>query len=206
MDFTPIDINIPSEKETLQLPDPWLTNYWELENNRIFYLDSEIDESVLDIQRSIILINIRDKGKPVEERVPIKIYIDSPGGNVDETMSLCTTIIKSTTPVITVNVAQAYSAAGLIFMAGHKRFAFPYSKALIHSGSGCIGGTFEQTEQAQRNYKKQVDEMMDYILERSSISSTLLKKNKSKDWYFDAEEQITYGIATKIIESLEEII
>lgn len=203
-----IDLALPKNVENLQLPDPWLTNYWKLAENRVFFLDTEISEETLDIMRNIMAINIQDKKDniPIEDRIPIKIYIDSPGGQLDESMAICSTIIMSQTPVITVNVGTAYSGGGLIFMAGHERYAFPYSKALIHQGSGCVGGTFEQTEQAQKIYKKQVDEMSEYILSRTNISASLMKKNKSKDWYLDAKEQLNLGLATKIVTSLDEII
>ena len=183
-----------------------MVNYWSLAENRIFYIDYEIDESVLEIQRSIIAINISDRGTPVENRIPIKIYIDSPGGLLVETMSLATTIMMSKTPVVTVNIGDSYSGGCLLLLAGHKRYAFPYSKALIHAGSGGISGTYDQTEQAQKNYKKQVEEMGQYILSRTKIDDKTYKKNKSKDWYLDAKEQVKYGIVDRIVIDLDEII
>jgi ATP-dependent protease ClpP protease subunit len=77
---------------------------------------------------------------------------------------------------------------------------------MIHTGSGGCSGTFEQTEQAQKIYKKQVDEMGSYILERTKMDEKIYRKNKSKDWYLDHNEQVTYGLVNKIIESLDEII
>ncbi len=136
----------------MQLPDPGLVNFYRLAENRIVYLDAEIDESVLELQKMIFSWNLEDKdmGLPTENRQPIVLIIDSPGGMLDETMSICSTIKLSKTPIYTVNVAQAYSGAALIFMSGHRRFVFPYAKTMIHSGGTTgIGGTFEQTEAAQ---------------------------------------------------------
>lgn len=183
-----------------------MVNYWRLADNRIFYIDYEIDESVLELQRSIIDINISDKGIEPENRIPIKILIDSPGGLLSETMSLCSTIMMSKTPVITINIAEAYSGGCLVLLAGHKRYTFPYAKAMLHTGSGGTHGTFEQTEQAQKIYKKQVDEMGAYILNQSGMDEKVFKRNKSKDWYMDQNEQVEYGIVHGIITSLDEII
>lgn len=183
-----------------------MVNYWRLAENRIFYIDYEIDESVLEIQRAIIAINIADRDIPVEERIPIKIYLDTPGGLLSETMSLATVMIMSKTPVITVNIAEAYSGGCLLLLAGHKRYAFPYAKAMLHTGSGGITGTYEQTEMAQRNYKKQIEEMGSYILERSGMDEKVYKKNKAKDWYMDATEQKLYGLVSEIVTSLDEIL
>ena len=197
---------MPQNLENMLLPAPETLNYWRLAENRIFYIDYEIDESVLEIQKAIISINIADKNKPIEERIPIKIYLCTPGGLLTQTMSLCSTIIMSKTPIVTVNIGEAYSGGCLILLAGHKKYALPYSKALIHSGSGGVQGTFEQTEEAQKMYKKQVAEMGNYILERSKIDDKTFKRNKAKDWYLDAEEQVKYGIVDEIIDNLDEII
>lgn len=201
-----LQIALPENLEDIKLPSPELVNYWRLAENRIFYIDYEIDETVLDIQRSIIAINIADRDIKVEDRIPIKIYLDTPGGLLSETMSLASTCIMSKTPVITVNVAEAYSGGCLLLLAGHKRYAFKYSKAMLHTGSGGISGTYEQTEQAQKNYKKQIEEMSSYILERTGMDEKLYKRNKSKDWYMDSNEQVQNNIVHSIVTSLDEII
>ena len=54
---------------------------------------------------------------------------------------------------------------------------------LIHEGSAAFQGTAAEIEQAQKNYRKQLDEMKEYILERTAISEAIFNKNKSKDWY-----------------------
>lgn len=201
-----LDILLPENLENMQLPDPAMLNYYRLAENRIFYVDFEIDMTILEIQKSIININIADKDIPVEKRVPVKIFIDSPGGLLVESMSLATIMTMSKTPIITVNIGEAYSGGAILLLAGHKRYALPYSKALLHTGSGSVGGTFEQTEQAQKNYKKQVAEMGEFILKRSGMDEKLYKKNKSKDWYLDAQEQINTGIVHAIITDLDEIL
>lgn len=148
----------------MHLPSPELVNYWRLAEKRIFYIDYEIDESVLEIQKEIINCNILDKDIEISERKPIIIMLDTPGGLLVETMSLAMTIIMSKTPVITVNIGTAYSGGAILLLSGHKRYALKYTKAMIHTGSGGVSGTFEQTEAAQKLYKKQVDEMSEFIL------------------------------------------
>lgn len=201
-----LQIALPQKLEDIKLPAPEMVNYWRLAENRIFYIDYEIDESVLEIQRSIIAINIADKDIPLKDRLPIKIFLDTPGGLLSETMSLATVIIMSKTPVVTVNIAEAYSGGCLLLLAGHKRYSLPYAKAMLHTGSGGVSGTYEQTEQAQKNYKKQIEEMGTYILQRSGMDEKVYKKNKSKDWYMDANEQKQFGIVHEIVTDLDEII
>lgn len=201
-----LDIMLPENLENMQLPAPELVNYYRLAENRIFYVDFEIDMSILEIQKAIICINVADRNVPTEQRVPIKVFIDSVGGLLVESMSLASVMAMSKTPVITVNIGEAYSGGAILLLAGHKRYGLPYSKALLHTGSGSVGGTFEQTEQAQKNYKKQVAEMGEFILQRSGMDEKLYKKNKSKDWYLDAQEQINTGIIHEIVTDLDMIL
>jgi ATP-dependent protease ClpP protease subunit len=78
---------------------------------------------------------------------------------------------------------------------------------MIHQGSGGAQGTYSEMEEQQKNYRKLIDTMRDYILERTTIDSKLFNRNKSKDWYIQSgEEQVTLGIVDKVVESLDEII
>lgn len=199
-------IELPNNLENLYLPSPELTNYWRLAENRIFYIDFEIDESILEIQRNIIYINLVDKDIKPEDRTPIKILIDSPGGLLSETMSLAATITMSKTPVITINMATAYSGGAILLLAGHKRYAMPYSKVMIHTGQGSTCGTYEQTMEQQKNYKRQVDDMSAFILKQSGMDEKVYKKNKSKEWYFMPEDALKYHIVDEIIENIFDIL
>lgn len=191
----------------MQLPDPTMVNYWRLAENRIFYVDYEIDESIMELQRAILAINISDSGKPVEERKKIVVMINSPGGLLTETMSVAMSMVTSVTPVVTVNIGAAYSGGALLLLAGHERYAFKYAKAMIHTGStGGNAGTYEQTEAYQKMYKKMIDWMGEYILDRSDIDQRTFNKNKSKDWYMDNIDCIKYGIIHGEITSLDEIV
>lgn len=201
-----LQLEIPQKLDTLQLPDPELLTYWKLEENRIFYVEYEIDESLLEIQKNIININLADIGIDVDKRKPIKILINTPGGLLAETMSLAGTIIMSKTPVITINMASAFSGGCLLLLAGHKRYAMPFSYAMVHTGSAGMSGTFEQNEQFQKMYKKQVDEMGNYILDRTGMDRKMFNRNRAKDWYMDTNEQVQYGVVHEVIKDLDEIL
>ena len=187
-------------------PDPRAKIYWDMESHRIFYINSEIDEDVLSILSSIIEINYQDYGIEPEERKPIIIMINSPGGLLQETFSLCDAIIGSKTPVYTVNIGSAMSGAFLILLSGHKRFALKHSFAMVHSGGGNISGTFEQSEAAQAVFRKQVAQMKEHILKYANIDEKVFKRNQSKDWYMDSDEQLKNGVVDVILENLDEII
>lgn len=196
-------IAIPQSVENLQLPDPTLLSYYQDEADRSFWINDEITDNLLEFAKLIMKYNKEDVGKPIEERKPIKIFISSPGGDLDSTLSFIGLIGLSKTPIWTINMGWAYSAAGLILMAGHKRFIMPNCSVLIHSGSGMLGGSFEQTTEQMKNYKALVDKMRDFILSKTKIDVKLFKKNQSKDWYINTEEALSLGIVDEIVEDLD---
>ena len=146
-----------------------------------------------------------DAGVPVEERKPIKIFIYSYGGEVSACFNVIDTIAMSKTPVYTYNMGVSMSAAFLILIAGHKRFATKNAVCLIHSGSGGTQGTYEQTEAQMKDYKHAVAAMREFILARTKIDQKLLAKYKSTEWYLYKEDLLNYGVVEKIIESVDEL-
>jgi ATP-dependent Clp protease, protease subunit len=112
--------------------------------------------------------------------------------------------MSSRIPIHTVAMGAAMSAGFIIFLAGHKRWVFNHSQLLVHQGSAAFEGTASEIEQAQKNYKKQLDEMKAYILNRCEIPEKIFTKNKMKDWYLSVEEITAYKIAD-VIENLDEV-
>lgn len=203
-----LDIMIPDEVENLKLPNPELVNYYKDCDNRMIYIDFEIDETLLrDIGRQIIEYNRIDYGVSVELRKPIVMLINSGGGCLDSTYATIAIMEMSKTPIITVNMNSAYSAAGLLLMAGHKRYCMPRSQVLIHSGSASgISGNYEDIQESTKSYKKMVEEMREFIISKTNIDKALMKKNQSKDWYLDTTSQVELGCVDAVLSSLDDIL
>ena len=197
-----IIVDIPQNLENLQLPSSELLNYYNMRDERILYIDFEIDMTILEIQREIITFNLEDRDIPIEQRKPIKLLIDTNGGNLIESMSLVSIIQMSKTPVWTINIGSALSGGALILLAGHKRFALSYSVAMIHTGNGGFEGTYEQVEAQQKMYKRLVEKMLEYIKEKTTIEKGIFSRNKAKDWYIDSSEQLKYGFVDEIIDNI----
>lgn len=205
MDF---EIQLPEEITNLMngggLPSPEMMNFYVDEKDRIFFIDFEIDQSLIEIERKILQYNRIDKDTPVEQRKPIKLFIYSYGGELDAMFSFIDVVALSKTPVWTINAGIAMSAALVMLLSGQKHLALPHSTALIHSGSGGAQGTFEQSKMAMDYYEKQVVKMREYIMAHSTIDKKTMTKNKAKDWYLDANEQVNFGIVDKICDDVDE--
>lgn len=199
-------LEIPEELENLKLPSLALIEQYKDIKDRKIYICEEINESLNDATRLIMNYNAEDRGKSIEDRKPIFVYIQSFGGDLYSAYTFINTIRCSKTPVITVNLGVAMSAGALIFLAGHKRYMHKFGTVMLHTGSGGCSGTFEQAEQQMDNYKKLIGIMKDYILDRTKIDTKLYTKNSKKDWYIMADECIELGIADEIITDLDNII
>lgn len=195
-------LDIP--KETLPHPDE--ISYYILEKERKLYLDFEISDDIMDYHRMIMRWNMEDKGAPREQRKPIWVYIQSPGGDLYAMWSLVDVILLSETPVYTVNIGYCASAASLVYLAGEKRFMTPRAKLLIHEGSAAMSGDATKLLDASDSYKKELKAMKDFILERTRIPKTQLMKKRSNDWELDATYCLENGVCHTIISSLSEII
>ena len=202
-----IYLGLSNDIENLKLPDPQLTTYWRDRQDRVFWIDTEITDELFEVSKMILRYNKEDKGKPTEERQKITLFINSPGGDLDATLAFVNLIELSKTPVITINAGMAMSAAGLILMAGHERYALPGTSCLIHSGSASgMGGTYEQTESAMEDYKQKINDMKSFILKKTTIDPKILNKRKSTDWYIYTQDMLDNGIVDKIICDLDEIV
>ena len=189
-----------------KLPLPDEITYYKLEKERKLFLDYDIDEPIMVLERMIFRWNMEDKGIPPEERKPIWLYIQSPGGYAYYMWSLIDLIGASVTPVYTVNIGQCMSAASLIFMAGHKRFMFPRAKVMIHQGAGKIEGDAQKVADQAASYKEELKQMKDYILSRTAIPAATLNKKKNNDWELNAQYCLENKVCDVVIKSLEEVL
>ena len=77
----PVMLEIAKEMENMKLPSPELVAYYNDFNDRKIYITCDIDESLFDVVRQIMIYNKedRDNGIPVEKRKKIYVYIYSYG-------------------------------------------------------------------------------------------------------------------------------
>ncbi len=149
--------------------------------------------------------NMKDDeaGIPVEERQPIKVYIDSNGGCLDDTLTMIDAISMSKTPVWTICVGNAYSGGFFTFIAGHKRIAYPMSSFMFHEGSTNSGtvdaGKFRNYADF---YSRQMELLKQVTLKYTKISEEDYEHHRKDDWWFFAEEGIKYGFVDEIAKEL----
>ncbi len=172
----------------------------DLEGRRL-YINFVIDESVIEsIVYQIMRFNREDKGKPVEERTPIKLFINSPGGDVCAGYGLIDAILTSKTPVYTINQAMCASMGFLIFIAGDKRYTMPHSEFLMHDGSTAGWDSTAKMKDRMDFELGELEQMTrEYILSRTEITEDMYKEKYRVEWYFLPKLAKEIGVADYII-------
>lgn len=193
-----------SVNSTLQLPDPSLVQYYNDLQNRTIWIDEEIDGMTLDVVSKILRWNREDKDIPIEQRKPIRILFNSPGGSLDVEEILVSIIKVSETPIYGVALGMVASAASLVYLSCHKRFALPNAYFIFHRGS-CqnLGGNYNEIQAAMEDYKIQVKKMEKFYIENTNYTEEEVKKNIATDWYIRGDELIKKGIVNEWIESID---
>ena len=190
----------------LQLADPSLVQYYYDLANRSIWIDSEINASTLDIVSKIIRWNREDKGKPVDERKPIKLFFLSPGGDLEIEEAVVSTIRLSQTPVWGIAMGMVASAASLIYLSCHKRFALPNAYLIIHQGSAQMGGNYDQIVAAMKDYEEQIERMTKFYIENTDYTEEEIRANIKTDWYVRGEELLERKLITNWVSTIDELL
>lgn len=169
-----------------------------LENRRII-VNSDIDYGVIE-QILLPLIDMDNDGTGE----PIEIYLSSIGGSLFDGMAICAAIDRLKTPTTIIAPTYCFSMGGLILMAGKNnpnvtKKCYPYSTALIHSGSNYLEGDAMNVKDTLDFYERYDEIVKKYILEHTNITEEEYEAKKRFEWYFTANEMLEKGLVDEII-------
>ncbi len=197
-------VAIPPQAENLQLPDPSLLNYYKDLERRIYWLVGAVDASLYELVQHIINCNYEDRDIPVENRKPIRIIVASPGGSLEVEQTLVAIMEASATPVWCIAIGMCASAASMIYLAGHKRFATRNAYWMLHQG-GCdnLEGSYQQIMSFMAKYQMDIEEMAEFYKSHTNFPAELIEKNLVEgDWYISIDEALENGICHEVITDL----
>lgn len=175
--------------------------------NRQLFLNGDVDaDSVRTIIQDIIFINYEDAQKEKqaknggfqpEMREPIKLFINSPGGNVYDGFALIDAIRNSKTPIHTIALGSAMSMGMLIHSVGHKRYVGEYATLMFHDVSSAVADKLETIRDRVGELNRIQAMICSVVTNHSNISMEALatKISRREDWYISADEAIKYGLA-----------
>ncbi len=169
-----------------------------LVKDRIVFLAEEITAEVgTTIAATLLFL---DKQNSTQD---ISLYINSPGGSVcDGLYTIYDTMQFIKSPIKTVNIGEAYSAAAVLLSAGSKgkRLAFANSNTMIHQVQvGDLSGPASEIKEESKRIDLLNNRIMTTIARHSGQTFSKVKSDCMEDLYLTAEEALEYGIIDKII-------
>ena len=170
----------------------------------LLYYDSSTSSKFVEF---ILHFNRVDKDIPVEERKPIRLYINSPGGDVTEGFALISAMELSKTPIHTINVGEWCSMAFLIGITGSKRYSLPSSIFMMHEPSGLTVGKFSDMED-KVEFNKRFNNLLikKHVLAHSKMTPQKYNSISKKDFYMLADDALKYGFIDEIVTDIDSIL
>lgn len=178
-------------KQPIRIEDDFLSR-------RIIFLTEEVNTETCNelIQQLLYLDSVSDE--------EITLYINSPGGIVQDGLAVYDTMMLMRSPVRTVCIGTCASMGAIIFLAGEKREMMKHGKIMIHDpafGGNCtIAGKKSHEIRIELEVLDKCRESLAHIIaERTHKNIEEIYKVTVNDAYFTATEAIDFGLATDII-------
>jgi ATP-dependent Clp protease protease subunit len=136
----------------------------------------------------------------------INLYVNSPGGSVDDTLAIYDTMQFLTCDVATYCVGQAASGAAMILAAGTKgkRYALPHSKIMIHQPWGGVTGQASDIKIQAEEILKAKKLLNELLAKHTGRSVEQIEQETERDRYLSPEDAKQYGIVDEILQTSPE--
>ena len=170
-----------------------------IKNSRIVSLNGDVNElSALEVIIQMLELDAKDN------KEPIHLYINSPGGSIIHGLAIYDTINNIDAPVYTYCYGLAASMGAFLLCCGEKghRYALPNSRILIHqpliSGQARLATESKIREQAD-DMKKVRDKLEKIIAEKSGKDVSIVHKDCERDNWMSAKEAKEYGLIDQVL-------
>lgn len=142
----------------------------------------------------------------------IVLFISSPGGDVQSGLCLYDTIrlVNNIKPVTTVCIGLCASMGSILMLSADERLILPHGKIMVHGPSfgnhNVAGKKVGELAAELKDLQACSDVLEKLIAERTGNPIKEIKKICATDTYYSATESLDFGLTTKIISSLEEVL
>jgi ATP-dependent Clp protease protease subunit len=138
---------------------------------------------------------------------PIRIFIDSPGGDADAGYAIFDMIRFVKPPIWTIGMGLVASAAAIIQLASpsDRRVGLPNSHYLIHQPLSGIRGVATDIEIHARELDKLREKINRLIAEETGVAYEQVEKDTDRDYWMNAEEAAAYGLISRVVASRREL-
>ena len=192
------DFEEDEKKEKTPLMDPLAGRMLK---TRTILISGEINKELAEktIRQLLLLEDMNED--------PIRIFIDSPGGDADAGYAIFDMIRFVKPQVWTIGMGLVASAAAIIQLASPKecRIGLPNSHYLIHQPLSGIRGVATDIEIHAKELEKLRGKINQLIAEETGNPFPQVEKDTDRDYWMTAAEAVNYGLISKVITNRDEI-
>jgi ATP-dependent Clp protease protease subunit len=166
--------------------------------NRVIFLVGEINHvSATGVLMRMLYLQNQKK------EVDISLYINSPGGGVDDTLAIYDTMQYLSCDVATYCVGRAQSGGAVILAAGKKgkRYILPHARVMIHQPYGGVTGQASDVEIQAEEILKAKQQLNEILSHHSGKPVEQVEEDSERDRFFSAHEAKEYGLVDEVVES-----
>lgn len=168
---------------------------------RTILLSGEINKELAErVIRQLILLESKSDE-------PIKVLIDSPGGDADAGFAIYDMMRFIKPDVYNIGMGLVASAAAIILLASPKeqRIALPNSHYLIHQPLSGIRGVATEIEIHAKELEKLRAKINKLISDETGRAVEKVEKETDRDYWLSAEEAQEYGLISRIVKTRAEL-
>jgi ATP-dependent Clp protease protease subunit len=169
--------------------------------SRTILLSGEIDKALAEkVIRQLILLE-------EESDSPIRVFIDSPGGDADAGYALFDMLRFVKPPVTMIGMGLVASAAAIILLAAprERRVGLPNSHYLIHQPMSGTRGVATEVEIHARELEKLRQKINRLIADETGQPLEKVAHDTDRDYWMTADEAVAYGLLSRTLKSRSEL-
>lgn len=163
--------------------------------NRVVFLVGEISQSTA-ARMMMQMLYLEDQRRGQD----INLYINSPGGSVDDTLAVYDTMQFLSSDIATFCIGRAYSGGAVLLCAGAegKRHILPHAKVMIHQPYGGVTGHTTDVQIQAEQIIKAKQTLNEIIARHTGQPVERVAKDGERDRYFTAQEAKDYGLVDEV--------
>ncbi len=181
------------EKKEAKAPAPELSE--KFMKTRTILLSGEIDKSLAErVIRQLLVLE-------AESEEPIKLMIDSPGGDADAGYAIFDMIRFVKAPVWIIGMGLVASAGALVLLAAprERRLGLPNSHYLIHQPLSGVRGVATEIEIHAQEIEKLRVRINKLIADETGQPLNRVEKDTDRDYWMNADEAVQYGLLSRVV-------
>jgi ATP-dependent Clp protease, protease subunit len=177
--------------------------YSLLLKERIVFLGTQIESQMANvIVAQLLYLN------SVDQKQPIHLYINSPGGHVYAGLAIYDAMQMVQAPVHTYAVGITASMGTALLCTGSKgkRFALPHATIHMHPAGGGAQGYTEDVRIATREQERVQAQLFQIIGKHTGHTRKEIEDYFLRDKYLNAVEAKTYGLIDEVLGDVSDLV